>query len=520
MASLTTAARESSSTLSLSRPPRETDGSEGHTYGQILKSSALIGGSSVVNIIFGIVRTKVMAVFVGPTGVGLMGLYTSIADVTQSLAGLGIQSSGVRQIAEAAGSGESERLASTATVLRRISILLGIAGAALIFVFAAPISRVTFGGHDQAAGVALLSLAVLFRIVAAGQGALIQGMRRVADLASMSVVSAVLGTALTIPLIYFFRMQGVVPSLVAVAAVSLVASWWYSRRVQPYRSSITMSEAGAISAGLLKLGLAFMASGLLVMGSAYAVRIIVLHKVGFEATGLYQSAWTLAGLYVGVILQAMGADFYPRLTAKANDNVACNRLVNEQTRVGLLLGAPGTLATLTLAPIVVALFYTQRFEGAVDLLRWICLGVALRVITWPLGFIILAKGKRSLFFWSELAWAIVNVGLTWIGVSAFGLNGAGMAFFVSYVFHGVVVYSIVRQLSGFRWSRENSTSILVFLSLSSAVFCGIHFLPRMWSLCLGTLIATGSGLHSIRHLLALISSDAIPPTIRRALALR
>ena len=51
------------------------------------------------------------------------------------------------------------------------------------------------------------------------------------------------------------------------------------------------------------------------MGVAYVVRITVLRKVGIEATGLYQSAWTLGGLYVAFILQAMGADFYPRLTA-------------------------------------------------------------------------------------------------------------------------------------------------------------------------------------------------------------
>ncbi len=57
-----------------------------------------------------------------------------------------------------------------------------------------------------------------------------------------------------------------------------------------------------------------MASGFLMMGAAYAVRIIITRKVGLDAAGFYQSAWTLGGLYVGFILQAMGADFYPRLT--------------------------------------------------------------------------------------------------------------------------------------------------------------------------------------------------------------
>src|SRR5260370_11437708 len=112
-----------------------------------------------------------------------------------------------------------------------------------------------------------------------------------------------------------------------------------------------------------------------------------------------------------MVQQAMGADFYPLLTANARNNVACSRLVNEQARVGLLLAGPGIIATLTLAPIVLALFYSSKFGGAVEILRWICLGVALRVITWPMGYIIVAKGEQGIFFWSELAWTVVHVSL-------------------------------------------------------------------------------------------------------------
>src|SRR5436305_15174455 len=38
------------------------------SYGQILKSSAWIGGSQAANIALGIVRTKAMAILLGPAG--------------------------------------------------------------------------------------------------------------------------------------------------------------------------------------------------------------------------------------------------------------------------------------------------------------------------------------------------------------------------------------------------------------------------------------------------------------------
>jgi antigen flippase len=490
---------------------------EKSTYGQILKSTALVGGSSLLNVLIGIVRAKAMAVLLGPAGFGLFGLYGSIANLTQSIAGMGINSSGVRQIAEAVGSGDTERIARTAAVLRRTSILLGVLGAALLVVFSRQVSALTFGTNQHAATVSMLSIAVFFSSVSGGQGALIQGMRRISDLAKMEVLGALFGTLITIPLVYFLREGGVVPSLVGVAAMTIITSWWYSRKVQIQTPSMTASQVEQEAAVLLKLGFAFMASSLMMMGSAYAVRIIVLHKLGFEAIGLYQSSWTIGGLYVSFILQAMGADFYPRLTASAEDNIACNRMVNEQAEVGLLLAGPGVIATLTLAPLVIALFYTAKFGPAVELLRWIALGVTLRVINWPMGFIILAKGKQALFFWSELAWTIVNVGLTWICVGSFGLNGAGIAFFGSYLFHGFLIYALVRRLSGFRWSSANRQMGLLFLSLIGVVFCGFHVLPFALAACVGTLALVLSSAYSIRALLRLTSVGSIPRPILRLL---
>ena len=61
-----------------------------------------------------------------------------------------------------------------------------------------------------------------------------------------------------------------------------------------------------------------------------------------------------------------------------------------------------------------------------------------------MGFIIIAKGRQGLFFLSELAWTMVAVSLAWLGVGTFGVTGAGIAFFGSYVFHGFLTYPIAR----------------------------------------------------------------------------
>jgi antigen flippase len=490
------------------------------THGQILKSSALIGGASVLSVAVGMVRTKAMAVLLGPSGVGLLGMYGSIAELAQSIAGMGINSSGVRQIAEAAGSGDGQRVARTAAVLRRISIVLGLAGAGLVAAFSAQISVVTFGSAERANAVALLSLAVMFGLVSSGQGALIQGMRRIRDLAAMRVLGSILGTVVSIVLVYLMRADGLVPALVSIAAMSLATSWWYSRRVHMPSPALTSYEVGSEARALLKLGVAFMASGFLIMGAAYAVKTMVLRNLGLDAAGMYQAAWTIGGLYIGFILQAMGADFYPRLVAVADNHSECNRLVNEQAEVSMLLAGPGVIATLIFAPLIIFLFYSSEFGPAVEILRWICLGMALRVLTWPMGFIIVAKGAQVVFFLSELAWTIVCLGLAWFCMKAFGLKGAGIAFFGSYIFHALIIYPIVRKLSGFRWSATNRKTGLLFIGSIAVVFSALYALPSWWAAGVGVVAMVLSGLYSARTILNLMPLGRVPRPLSRLLGRR
>ena len=488
-----------------------------HTHAQILKSTALIGGSSVVNIVFGILRTKAMAIILGPSGVGLLGLYASIADLTQSVAGMGIQSSGVRQIAAAVGSGQDARIAITATVLRRVAMFFGLLGALLLFTFSRPISEFTFGTDAHVAGVALLSVAVFFREVSVGQGALLQGMRRISDIARMTVLAGLFGTLISIPIVYVFGEQGIVPSLVAVAGVSILTSWWYSRKVRIQKPTMTLSEVAQESSALLKLGFAFMASGVLTVGAAYAIRMIVLRVAGVEAAGLYQAAWAVGGLYVGFVLQAMGADFYPRLTGVADNNSECNRLVNEQAQISLLLAGPGVIGTLTFAPLVLALFYSSAFAPAVDLLRWICLGMTLRVVAFPMGYIVLAKGAQQIFFWTEVAATLVHVGLAWLLVTRFGVNGAGAAFFGLYLWHAFLIYVIVHKVTGFRWSGANRKLGLVFLPLTGIVFSSYYVFPAWLATTVGGILLLATTAYSIRTLLELLPLGSVPPALRRVL---
>ena len=474
------------------------------SYAEILKSTTLVGGSQVINIFIGIVRTKFMAVLLGPAGVGLMGMYQAVTGMVGTVTGLGIGSSGVRQIAEAAGSGDEFRIARTIFSLRRTALVLGIVGMFVAVALSRPLSRVTFGSDDHARAIALLGVTLLLGSISGGQVALIQGMRRIADLASLRVIGAALGTALGIPMIYLWGEAGIVPSLITVSAMTILPSWWYARKIEVQRVSLSIKEIMREAKALVALGFVFMASGLMTTAVLYFIRVLVVRELGMGSVGLYQAATNLSSLYIGVILNAMGMDFYPRLTAVANDNNTVNRLVNEQTEVGLLVATPGLLATLTLAPYVIQIFYSGQFVPAYNVLRWQILGVFLRVVAWPIGFVLLAKGKGNTFFWSELTWNTLHLILVWLGMRFFGLEGAGIAFLVMYIACTIGIFAIVHKISGFGWSSANIRLGSCFTIIVAFAFLLPFLLHKGVAMVANGFLTVAVTLWCLRRLYALV----------------
>lgn len=456
-----------------------------------------------------------LAVLLGPAGMGLLGVYGSITGLVSTLAGMGITSSGVRQIAEANGTGDRVRIARTIIAVRRVSFFLGILGAVLLAGLSGIISQMTFENRDHTLALAIISLTIFFGAVSGGQSALIQGMRQIRNLAILGILGALFGTLFSIPIVYFWGMKGIPWYLVMVSAMGILTSWWYARKIQTGKITLPWKEVWTSARPLLALGLVFMSSGLMAAATTYLIRLVVVRKLGVDAAGLYQSSWTLSSLYVGFILGAMGADFYPRLTAVAKDNEACHKMVNEQIEIGLLMAVPGVVATLAFATWVIGVFYSSKFAPAVEVLRWQTLGVFLRVISWPLGFLLLAKGAKRMYFMTEFAANLVHVLLMLGLVHLFELPGTGMAFFGLYVVYTILMFFCSLRLWGFSFSPTNARYISVSCIIIAAAFCASVFLNPVVSLVLNTLLFLMLSAYCLRALLAALGIHSAASILAR-----
>ena len=447
------------------------------SYRQILRSSSIIGGASVINIAVGLLRIKVAAVLLGPAGVGLIGLLTNLAGTASAVAGLGVGSVGTRQIAEAVGRDDAAAMAAARRALFWGSLVLALLGAAVFWSLRGVLAVRVLGDASLAGEVGWLALVVGLTVASASQTALLNGMRQIGDLARVSVLSALLSTLLGIGALMFWGRSGLVAFLIAAPLASFLLGHVYVARLPKIQAPRTPLP---VLAGqwrvLAKLGAAFMVAGLAVTLGQLLVRTLVQRQLGADALGYFQAAATISITYIGFVLTAMGTDYYPRLTAAIHDHAAVNRMVNEQTEVALLLAGPVFLAMMGLAPWVIELLYSQSFHPGAEVLRWQVLGDILKVVSWPLGFIILAAGNGRTFMLTETLAISVFVILTWLGLPLMGVAASGIAFFGMYVVYLPVVYWLGRHRTGFKWT----SSIWWHMGLLFAT-CTLVKAVTMWS---------------------------------------
>jgi PST family polysaccharide transporter len=478
--------------------PDTPGGNSGASYGQILKSSSIIGGASGINYLIGMVRTKLVAVLLGPSGIGLVALYTSVTAVVSTLSGLGIASSGVREVSEAHGSHDPVRIARVVKTLRRVCWLSGLLGWLLMAGFAVPISRWTFGNVDRAGTVAILGVVVLIGAISNGQKSLIQGSRRIADLARLNVMGMAAGTVVAVLIYGWLGERGIVPVLILVALINLLFSWWFARKIPLAPVSQGLGESLLLSKGLVGLGLAFMWSALLGVAGDFVIRSMIVRELGLDANGIYQSAWGISGMFAGFILGAMGSDYYPRLAAVSSDHQAVNRLVNEQTEIGILLALPGLLGTLAFAPWMMRIFYSAKFLQGAELLPWFVLGVFGQVVTWPMGFVMMAKGAKGWFAATETFGALTKLLLSAVLLKSLGLIGISVAFACLYFIVTIVVQLVNRHLTGFQWSRETRRLLGASIGLIAFAFAADHWLPDIPATVVGALLTACASIFSLR----------------------
>lgn len=420
------------------------------SYRSIFKATSLFGGVQVYQILISVIKSKFIAVLLGTTGIGIQGLYQSALQLIQSLTSMGLSTSAVRNVSEANGSGNVPRIYRVVTVLRKLVWFTGILGLLAVVALSPVLSETAFGNSDYVIPFIILSITLLLDQLAAGQRVVLQGMRKLKDLAKASAIGSTIGLIVSVPLYYLLDINGIVPTLILNSVASLSITWFFARKIHIEEPVISTKQVIHEGAGMMKMGLAMSLTNILTYGCAYAVRGYIRNLDGTEAVGLYTAGFAIISTYVGMVFTAMSTDYYPRLAAVNNDNIKCSEVVNQQGEIATLILCPLLIICMVFMPFVVRILYSEAFLPASNFIVMACIGMFFKLGSWLVAYQFIAKGESTLFVVNEFSANVYMLALNIIGYKTWGLLGIGISFTIGYLFYFLQVLLISHRKYGYK----------------------------------------------------------------------
>lgn len=469
------------------------------SYGQILKSTSILGSVQVFTILINIIKNKAIAILLGSAGVGLISLFTTAITFITSFTNLGLGTSAVKNIATAS-EGEEEHFAQTVTVFQKLIWITALLGFSVTLIFSAVVSHITFGNSLYTYSFMALAISFVFTQLNVGHNVLFQGLRKIQTLARSTVLGALLGLVFSLPIYYFFREKGIVPAIILSALATFLASSFYMRKLRlkrlPANKEIFKKEGG----DMVRMGILISMSALITALSSYVLRIYINHQNGLNDVGLFSAGFAIISVYISMVFSAMATDFYPRLSMISYDNQKSQSLINEQAEIAILILAPILLILIVFIKWAIIILYSPEFVGAVTMIHWAIPGIFFQALSWSMSYILLAKGASKLFFWNELIARGYMLLLNIIGYKLWGLPGLGISFFVGYIFYFIQMAIVSKMKYQIRLQKEVLKLFSIQFLLGCACLAIVYYLNEWQGYLVGILLILISSLYSWKEI--------------------
>lgn len=465
-----------------------------------MKATSLFGGVQFLQIIISIIRSKFIAVLLGPAGMGVNSLLGTTTGLIGGFTNFGLGTSAVKNVAAAYATGDRTRIAVVVTVLRRLVWFTGLLGAIATLVLSSWLSTLTFGNKNYTAAFIWISVTLLLNQISSGQSVILRGTRQLKLLAQASLTGSVLGLFISIPIYYKWGIDGIVPAIIVSSIVSLLRTWYFSRKVKIEKVNVTTQVTIAEGKEMLAMGFALSLSGLLTVGSEFFLRSFVSKIGGVEQVGLYTAGFAIVNTYVNMIFTAMSTDYYPRLSGIAHDKFKAKTLINQQAEIAVLIIVPLLLFMIIFIPFIVKILYSNKFLPVIEMMRWAMLGLIFKASSWSVGFMYLAKGDSKIFFIKEILSLSYLIGFSVIFFKLYGLSGLGIGFLCSYLASQIQTLILTFYLYSFTFTYQFLRLFFINIAFAVMVFLPIMFVKNWFGISIATIVTFISFFYSYKEL--------------------
>jgi PST family polysaccharide transporter len=410
----------------------------------LIKTSVLSAIATAITMINSFVVVKIIAVYIGPSGMAFIGQFQNFITVLMSFATGAINGGVVKYTAEyREDEQQKQKLWSTAL---RVSFIATLLTAGVISSLHHYLSAFFFKS-DEFQSIFLIFSATLFLFVLNSLFiAILNGQKEIKKLVTVNIISSFVSLCLTTSFAYRWGLYGALLSYTTgqalvffVTLVFVFKSQWFKFKF--FTAKLDKNYLKKLS-GYTAMALT---SALTMPVSQMLIRDYIGQSISWEAAGYWEGVWRISNSYLGLVTTTLGIYYLPRLS-EIKENKELRKEIFYGYKVILPIVISSSIAIYYLRDFIILVLFTEKFTPMRDLFLFQIIGNIFKIASWLLGFLMHAKAMAKTFIVTEVIFSLSFLLLSIVCLESYGIVGVTISFAVNYFIYLLVLVFIFRKI--------------------------------------------------------------------------
>lgn len=410
----------------------------------MFKITSLNSASVILKIGIGLISSKVIAVFVGPSGLALVGNLRNFISSLETVSTMGFQNGVVKYVAENKEQPEKlKELLSTVFVSLAVMALL-VSG--LLFLMSDYLNGLIFGSSFQY-GFVIKALAVAFPWYTCSVifSAIINGLGRFKEVIYTTIFGNIIGLIVSVILIVNYQTFGALLAIIISPSLLFFASWYYLSKQLQLSQQFSFAHFSALKfRKLASFSLMALVASIISPLVFLAIRKQVIATVGIEQAGHWEAMLRISTYCLLFVTTLLTLYFLPKLSVAKSD-LETRTVLRSYYKNIVPFFVIGVTTLFFLREIIIRVLFTKAFLPVADLFFWQFLGDVLKVLALILGYNLVAKKKTTFYIIAEFISMITMYFGSILLVATYGIEGVVMAHCITYAIYLLVLCVYFRK---------------------------------------------------------------------------
>jgi O-antigen/teichoic acid export membrane protein len=409
-----------------------------------IKSSYLSAISTAISLITKLIVNKIMAVFIGPSGFAIYGQFKDFVRLTTSLSQLGTENGVVKYTAETKDNiTDFKSFISTIFKIHFASALLTALG---IFIFKDWLNRLLFEGNNYGLYLIIIGFSLIFISFHNLLLAVLNGLKLLKKYMFISIITTLITALISIIAINYFHLNGLIISLAVNHFIVFVISISFLLKNKILKFSILNAHFEKEYLKKLSQFSLMSLSGIISLSlSLLFIRTLIIDNLGITFAGFWDSVWRISSLYILFLTSSFKFYILPTFSTLEN-NIQIKKEVLQIWKITLPTIIIITGGVFLFKDLIIRFLFTPEFLIIKSIILFQLLGDVIRIHSWTLGNLLIAKSKTRIFVTLQIIWGVIFSGLSVLLITPYGLKGITIAYFFTCVLHFIFLNISVKNI--------------------------------------------------------------------------